>query len=185
MNYRHATAALFIIAAAGCTQGTDAKQSASQIASLNRALGEAEARIEKLESSQKLREILDGSSSRAYLDPMSDGYGIVRTDIGPVLVSFLESAPKADGTEISLQVGNPSSASIVGAKFYVDYNIRQDGSPEWQSTLKTTEYTAINPLHSGSWSKVKIPLPSIKPDRLGYLSIRIDTNEVRLTPAYQ
>lgn len=185
MSYGRITAALFIIATAGCTQGTDAKQSASQLASLNRALGEAEARITKLEASQKVQEIIASSSSRAYLDPMSDGYGIVRTDIGPVLVSFLESASKADGTEISLQVGNPSSASLVGAKFYVDYNIRQDGSPGWQSTLKTTEYSAITPLHSGSWSKVKIPLAGIKPDQLGYLSIRIDTNEVRLTPAYQ
>lgn len=185
MSYKYSAAAILAIAVSGCTQGTDAAQSASQIASLNRALGEAEARIATLESSQKMRDMLDSSSSRAQLDPMSDGYGIVRTDIGPVLVSFQESNPKADGTEISLQVGNPSSASLVGAKFYIDYNTRQDGTPQWHATVKSTEYTALNPLQSGSWSKVKIPLPSIKPDQLGYLSIRIDTNEVRLTRAYQ
>lgn len=165
-------------------QGADSESSA-KITSLTNALDDAKQRISLLENANKVNELIAASGNQAYLDPTSDGYSTVRTDIGPLLVSFQDGTPKADGTEITLKIGNPSAASLVGVKFHVEYGPRQTASKDWLGSLKQTEYTTVNPVFSGAWSLVKIPLPGIKPDELGYLSVRAETNQVRLNPPYQ
>ncbi len=169
----------------GCSPGGSSTEASNEVAALKGALDDVKQRVAVLENTAKLESMMNSATASAYLDPMSDGYSTARTDIGPLLISFQSSSAKADGTEVVIQVGNPSAASLAGAKFLVEYNRRQDGSPEWDSSLRRTQYTALSPLVSGAWNNVTIPLAGIKPDELGYLAVRVETNEVRLSSPHR
>jgi hypothetical protein len=166
-------------------QGPSAAEANAKVAALNTALAEAETRINALEGANRIRAITENSEGKAYLDPTSDGYSLAKTDVGALLVSFQSSAPKADGTEVTFRVGNPTAASLVGVKFHVEYNVRQGDDPNWADSIKSTDYTAVEPLYSGSWSLVRVPLPAIKPDQLGFLAVTLKTNEIRLNQPYR
>jgi len=170
------------LGSASCAPQVDSAVAGSaSVTKLKADMALVEARVAELEASTRLSKVMEQGVSRAYLDPLSDGYSTARTGIGPLLLSFSSSSPKADGTEIVLQVGNPTAASLAGAVFMVDYNVRQDTTSEWGASVKSTEYRSLNVIRAGSWNKVTIPLPGIKPDELGYLAISVVTNEVRLS----
>lgn len=138
---------------------------------------------------EKLAE-LDGrpqgsASSYASLDPAgSGGYAKLDTSVAPLLVSFVGTLPNADGTKLELMVGNLTSARFSGGSITVAYAKRPpenaDEVPAWNTSVKRSTQTFITPLLAGTWNKMAIPLPGIKPDELGHLVISMDVDTVYL-----
>lgn len=172
---------LLIAALVGCSAGTEEpKHTEERLSDLERRATMIESQSNNLDAKLTTHIQLD-RDRRAYLDPSGNGgYGAVQTDVGILLVSVSRVWPKADGTELVLEIGNPSSATYVGAEAQIDYNVRYVGSAEWRNSVRTTRTKILKPLHPASWNTITISLPGIKPDLLGYLAVNVDPDEVRL-----
>ncbi|MCS4236658.1 DUF3251 domain-containing protein [Stenotrophomonas sp. BIGb0135] len=172
---------LLILGLAGCLSG------AGDSAEIEAKLSEAERRITELEGQSKSFETRLASQlqrerdGKAYLDPSGDGgYGVVHTELGILLVSMSSVSPKADGAEIVLKIGNLSAATFAGAEAEIGYNVRFDGSPDWADKTRTIKTKIANPIRAASWNKMSTSLPGLRPDQLGFLSVTVTPNEVRL-----
>lgn len=179
-----ALAALTACSGSGISPATVGKMQ-SEIAIANATIDQQRADISRLEIRLAAIESARAAhSDTAYFDPAGgSGYQYVQTNVAPVLLSFVESAPIGDGTRIRLQVGNLSSATLSGLGLTVRYNKRMPASgglDEWNNTLK--EVTASDPkdIAPGSWANVDISLPGIKPDELGYLAVQVNLNVLSL-----
>ncbi|WP_282296161.1 DUF3251 domain-containing protein [Stenotrophomonas sp. PS02289] len=165
----------------GCSNAvSDAKVVEARLSEMEKRTSALEAQSRSFDTRLTTYIQLQGDR-KAYLDPSGNaGYGAVQTDVGILLVSVSEVAPKADGTEIVLEIGNPTTATYVGAEAQINYNVRFDGTPEWQDKLRTTKTKIQAPLRPASWNTFKTSLPGIKPDQLGHLAVNIVPDEVRL-----
>lgn len=144
-----------------------------------RDIDKLEARLAALESANS------ALSDTAYLDPAGgSGYQYIQTNVAPVLVSFVESSPVGDGTKIRLRVGNISNATLSGLELAVRYNKRTpttgEGLDEWNRTLMNKDASDPKDIPPGAWAFVDVSLPGIKPDELGYLSVKINMNVLSL-----
>lgn len=168
------------IAVAGCSQHPADEYLRSKVNGLELELAAANDRISAVETKLSDHNRMHGETAKVYLDPLSDGYTTARTDIGPLLLSVVSSVAKADGTEVMLQIGNPTTGTLAGVMLDVDYNQRVGEGKDWAGSMKSTKYRALTPIRGGSWTSVTVPLPGIKPDQLGYMAIAVATNEIQL-----
>ena len=67
---------------------------------------------------EKIGQEFDGA---AYLTPGAEGYSVVRADLGALTVKIDNVEPYANGSRITLQIGNLTSATINGAKAKMDW----------------------------------------------------------------
>lgn len=175
-----------IVTLVGCSLGNgDAQRNEGRLADLERRTAVLESQSKSLDTKLTTYIQLNGDH-KAYLDPSGNGgYGAVQTNVGILLVSVSRVSPKADGTELVLEIGNPSSATYVGAEAQIDYNVRYVGSAEWRNGLRTTRTKILKPLLPASWNTITTSLPGIKPDELGYLAVNVDPDEVRLNKSLE
>jgi hypothetical protein len=125
-------------------------------------------------------------TSQIFLDPASSGgYTKLDTSVAPFLITFSGTSPNADGAKLELLIGNISTARFSGGSLTVTYGPRaptnQDEVPAWNAGLKTSTQPFATDLRAGTWNKVSIPLPGIKPDQLGHLRVSMDVDRVFLS----
>ena len=148
----------------------------SEINALRAQLMQASGRIAVLEG--KLQQ------ARAEIDPASStGYSEMGTDIGPLLITLNKIEPIADGSRVTLMVGNPHAVTLHGLKLNVKYGPRWDEKQDyfaWEESLREHESSVANSIYSGAWTNVTFSLPGIKPDQLGALSIAGDIDQLSL-----
>ncbi|WDI91958.1 DUF3251 domain-containing protein [Xanthomonas campestris] len=183
----------FFAALAACSPG--AKNSAEvrdlqeDIATMKGALALQANQISGL---QDRLTTLDETASKdirfATLDPAGGaGYQYISTNVAPVLISFVDSAPVGDGTKVRLKVGNLSSAVFSGVELSVVYNTRipQDGKgiEAWNSSARSVVARNANDIPAGAWTTVEASLPGIKPQDLGHLAVsaKFDSLSLRRT----
>lgn len=122
----------------------------------------------------------------AYLDPAGDtSYQYLETNVSPLLVSYVGAQPVGDSTRITLKLGNMAAATFSGANLQITYGPRApkeggEGLIAWSESLRTTEAKVVSELYSGKWNLVTASLPEIKPDQLGYVSVKANLDVVAL-----
>lgn len=181
-NILRPLAGVSVIAALfGCSvESGEAERIEGRLSDLERRAAVLESQTSSLDTKLTAFIQLDGDR-KAYLDPSGNGgYGAVQTDVGILLVSVSRVSPKADGTELVLEIGNPSSATYVGAEAQIDYNVRYETSANWKEGLRSTKSKIVRPLLPATWNTVTTSLPGIRPDQLGYLAVNVVPDEVRL-----
>lgn len=189
MNFRP-LAVIALLATGGCgvlPEYKDIEALRTQLSSLEEQVS-AQAIVIGTQAEQLAE--LDGrrqgsAATYASLDPAgSGGYAKVDTSVAPLLVSFVGTLPNADGTKLELVVGNLTSARFSGGSITVAYAKRApenaDDVAQWNNSIKRTTHTFITPLLAGTWNKMAIPLPGIKPDELGHLVISMEVDTVYL-----
>jgi hypothetical protein len=108
----------------------------------------------------------------AYLTPGSDGYSVVRTDLGPVTVSLIDVQPYANGSRVTLKIGNTTSATINGAKATLEWgNVDAKGLPN-NENAKSRDVSFTESLTRGSWTTVRVVLDRVPPAALGFVRVK-------------
>ena len=189
--------ALAVATLAACSDGGSASREFASQASLDAASAKTSAELATREASEAKKAIDDlelrvrvielNNSDEfhgwATLDPAGGkSYQVAETNIAPVLVSFTSASPIADGSEVRLQVGNLSTARFGGAELTLRYNKRMPQDEElranWFKAQRETSAKIPESLVPGTWNAISVSLPGIKPDELGYLSIKVELDTV-------
>ena len=108
----------------------------------------------------------------AYLTPGSDGYSVVQCDLGRMTVSLKNIEPYPNGSRISLQIGNLSSANINGAQARIEWgNVDEKGTPK-NEEAHSREVKFAKSLRAGAWTTVPVVLEGIPPAALGFVRVK-------------
>lgn len=107
----------------------------------------------------------------AYLTPGESGYSVVQSDLGVITVSLKDIQPYANGSKITLRLGNTTSATINGAQATLDWG-SADSAGLPAGAEKSREVTFAESLPAGAWTDCKIVLEGVPPVQLGYVRVR-------------
>jgi hypothetical protein len=130
--------------------------------------------------------------SRATLDPTEPSFQRVDAmgSFGSFAVSIEDVRPFGDGVRLRMHLGNLSTAAFDGVIVKIQYGAREPkdyGAADWESrekawkdSLQKKEVTLTDTLRPGHWNPVEITIPGIAVDRLGYLEVRLQTNDISL-----
>jgi hypothetical protein len=153
---------------AGCSK-TD---STEKINSLERELALMKNEVETLKRNAETQELIETFSKVAYLTPGSDGYSLLHTDIATLTVTLSDIKPYANGSKVTLILGNTSAATINGLKAKLDWGqVNEKGQPiNEQSKSKEIEFQQS--LSSSSWNRLEVVLEGVAPSALGFVRIR-------------
>jgi hypothetical protein len=179
-----ATAVAVALGAAGCS-GTAAEtqnETVVQIAALQQSISALQQRIEELESDDQMEDLFEGLDGVAYLTPGADGYSVVRMDLGHLTVQLADVQPYANGSRVSLRIGNVTGATINGAKAKIEWGSVDDKGTPKNAEAKSREVEFSQPLQAGAWSNLPVVLEGIPPTELGFVRVRdISHKGIRLT----
>jgi len=135
----------------------------------------------KLKSTDNSEALFDASES--------SGFSRVDSTSGFFLVSLKNVEPYLDGYKLTLNVGNPLSATYESLKFNVIWGKKLNSADsltdanaysKWEKTLRNKEVTIADKLQPGAWNKVTLVLSPAKSDELGHIKIRLNAGQVSL-----
>jgi hypothetical protein len=158
----------------GCGPTHDARvpELETKIAALESKLATLETRFSELSQQVNQAEFLRDWEGIAYLTPGSDGYSSIKTDLGTLTVSLKDIQPYANGSRVTLQFGNLTSATIDGLKAKLYWgSIEKDGKRKTTES-KSREVTFTQSMVSGAWTNADVVLEGVPPTELGYVTVR-------------
>jgi hypothetical protein len=107
---------------------------------------------------------LKGTSVRLTLG--ADGYQAIRHHLGSATLSLKEAKAHEKGTVITLEIGNPTSAQVVGVTMEIGYQDPSDGSIE-----RSSKYDVKQTLEAGKTTKVTLILEGVNPSAVSYIRV--------------
>jgi len=153
--------------------------------------------IEELEKQVQELELkvgnLTGSVNRyktVVFDPLLDqGFARLDTFVGTMIVAFHGVKPHPDGVEVQLDIGNLTSATIGGGTFKMKWGPAKpkvEGADigeklvAWQRSLQNGTQELTEDLRPGVWNNVRLTLPGVRMETLGYLELEFQTQHIKL-----
>ena len=115
-------------------------------------------KINKL--SKDVREL---KAASVHLTPGSDGYQVIRHDLGSATLSLKEVKEHAKGSAIMLVVGNLTSVNITGATMTISYPV--------DLVEYSSQYDVQQTLVAGKATTVRLILKDVKPSALSYVYV--------------
>ena len=170
----HTVAVALIVAvlSGGCAERKQVSVLEEKFADLARQLTELKSEVETLRREKSFDELLRNLDSIAYLTPGSDGYSVIQSDLGRMTVSLSNIEPYANGSRVTLQFGNPTSANLNSAKAKLEWgSVDEKGSPRNESA-RSREITFSQSLRAGAWTNVPVVLEGVQPKELGFVRVR-------------
>jgi Protein of unknown function (DUF3251) len=107
-----------------------------------------------------------------YLTPGSSGYGLIFADLGPLTVSLKNVQAYANGSRITLEIGNLSSAAIVGLKTKVEWGPTDKEGLPIETKVRKREINFNEILQSGSWNVVEFVVEATQPQEIGFVRFK-------------
>jgi hypothetical protein len=122
------------------------------------------------------------------LDPAEPNkYARVDTGNGYFLVSINNVTPFLDGQKVSLNVGNPLSATYNGFSLDIEWgprinweNIDEAGYEKWIKARKQRSFSFTDRLLPGVWNSAEVILPATSSQDLGFMRLSMSTDNVSL-----
>jgi Protein of unknown function (DUF3251) len=108
----------------------------------------------------------------AFLKPGDAGYSAVKYDLGVVTVKLADVKPYANGSKISLQFGNLTSARIDGLRAKLEWGKVNDKGVPQNDKAKSRDVTFNEALAAGSWTVTELVLEGIPPTELGFVRLK-------------
>lgn len=155
--------ALFaVIAASGCREAPTANSK-----------GSAQDRITALEKRVDVIEFdkLINDQHAAFLKPSETGYSLIETDFGRITVTLANVQPYANGSQIVLEFGNPTSARFNTIKAKIEWGETDEKGVVKDDHARSIDWSPTEPLPGGSWHKYTLNLSDIPPTRLGWVRV--------------
>jgi len=188
-------AALLVLLTASCSQkpaqdktGADVEALKQQIQTLTAQLQDTQqklsdqaTRITKLEFWQ-----LTETNDSVALDPGSKSYGVVKTNLGNLLISVDNVTPYGDGYKVRLMVGNPNMVTFDGASLKVQWAEKPQWGTQgfnyakWNASLQEKDVNITNDLLPGTWNPVEVVLSPATAAQTGYLAVSATLNKLEL-----
>ncbi len=97
------------------------------------------------------------------LTPGSDGYQVIRHDLGSTTLSLKEVKEHAKGSVVMLEIGNPTSVHITGATMAISYPV--------DSVENSFKYDVQQTFGAGKATKTRLLLEGVKPSELSYIYV--------------
>lgn len=108
----------------------------------------------------------------AFIKPGDIGYVPIQTNLGILTLSLQNVVPYANGSKITLKLGNILSVTVSSFKCTIDYGTMDlTGGPLVEES-RTKEVTLSKDLKSGYWNYIDIILEEMVPEKLGWIQIR-------------
>lgn len=131
-----------------------------------------EDRLRAIESRLDRLEATVSQHDAVTLRPGQVGYGLLQTDVGRIAVALADVQPSANGSRITLDFGNPTSARLTDMKARIEWGASDSrGLPAVGGAVQSTSFTAPEPLPAGSWHKYTVDLPGVPPNQLGWVRV--------------
>ncbi len=144
----------------------------SQVNNLDSKVTTLEAEVKQLNEQISMSKVFKDIEGIAFMTPGTDGYSIIKSDLGSLTVSLTNIQPYANGSKVTLQFGNLTAATIDGLKTTLEWgSLDKDGLPNNQEA-KSREVIFNESLPSGSWTNSQVVLEGIPPIELGFVRLR-------------
>jgi ABC-type transporter Mla subunit MlaD len=128
--------------------------------------------------------------SEVVLDPSDpDKFVRVNTTSGFFLVSLKNVEPYLDGHKVTLDIGNPTTATYKNLRMKATWGskfdpqlARDDPSAysKWEAGLKLKDVSVVDDVKPGAWNKITFVLAPSKPTEMGYLKLKMDFDTISL-----
>jgi hypothetical protein len=105
-------------------------------------------------------------------------YEVVRMDLGYLTVRLVSVEASGNGSRITLSVGNPTSATIVGAGATLDLGPLFPGGTPDIAHQQTRDVLFHEPLEPGAWNTIQFVLDGVPPSQVGFVRVRNVTNQL-------
>ena len=147
----------------------------TRIEALEKASAEASRR-------EELREIVSGIEGIAYLTPGSQGFSVIKSNLEILTISMENVVAYANGSRITLSVGNPMAASLEGMKAEVEWGKVDNANVAINASTKSKVVQFAESFRPGSWTKTDVILEGILPTDLGFVRVRnIELSSIKLS----
>ncbi|RYF02141.1 MAG: DUF3251 domain-containing protein [Comamonadaceae bacterium] len=165
-----AAVATFVLA--GCSGGEgETTALKNDISTLQQETKQLRTELSDLRTFVHTMRRIDGMDKVAFLTPGSEGYTVVTSDLGKLTVSIANVVPYANGSKVTLQIGNLTAGSIEGLKAKIEWGtLDQSGLPDLGST-RSRDVVLKDKLVSGSWTNSDVVLERIAPTELGFVRL--------------
>jgi hypothetical protein len=164
---------IFLVLMTGCYREAEEKR----LTALEQQTETLKGELESLKSKKAFEDLLRDLDKVAYLTPGDDGYSAIKFDLGILTVRLIDIKPYANGSKITLEVGNTLSAGINGLKVTIEWGkVDEKGSPI-NEEAKSKEVTLKQSLRAGSWTRSTFVLDGVPPTELGFVRLRGMTHE--------
>jgi hypothetical protein len=181
MTISRKLAQCLLVATAACVTGCVDKDSLKlledSLALTQQEVGELKTQVEALQNQQALAEFLQDADRTVYLTPGSTGYSVIRCDLGFLTVSLDNIQTYANGSRVTLQLGNLTNATINGAKASLEWGrTNEKGLPRLDAASRSREVTINRSLRPGAWTTVPVVLEGVPPSELGFVRVKSITH---------
>lgn len=144
----------------------------SALPALSACGSKTEDRLKVMEDRIDRMEKFIGRHDAVTLKPGQTGYSLLTTDLGRVAVAIADVQPFANGTRLSLDFGNPTSARLTGMKARIEWGANDSrGLPVVGGNVQSLAFTANQPLPPGAWRQYQVDLPGVAPTQLGWVRV--------------
>ena len=142
-----------------------------------------EARVTELETKERVRGLVQGLDSVAFLKPAEPEFQSLRTELGHLAVSIANVQDYANGSRVTLNIGNPTAARLQQLSANIEWGrIDQAGDPTGQEFSKSVSLGGS--VAPGAWHKVVVNLPDVPSKELGFVRVRdLDYKSISLQVA--
>lgn len=150
----------------GCTAQPQGEL-ASRVDSLNTIVDSLHHRVGRLEIDNWLAKL----GGIAILKPADQGYSTLKSDYGTITVALEDVSGFANGSRVTLQFGNTTSATLNDASATVEWGRVDSSGTVVNDHSNTKEVSFQRPLRAGSWTVIPVVLDRIPPHELGFIRI--------------
>lgn len=159
-----------ITAQEAATLKSEAADLRSGVATLQIKVAVLERQLDELVNDELLRK----AEGVAYLTPGSNGYSTARSDFGLLTFKLEDVQAFANGTKITLKIGNPLSATLNGLSAEIQW-----GGVDPKSRLPNEELPGgsravkfAEPVRAGAWTMAQVVLEGASPADIGFIRVR-------------
>lgn len=144
----------------------------AEIAKLQNEVNQLREDLQAVKASRDFDDLFKDIEKIAYLTPESDGYAVVKYDLGVITVTLADIKPYANGAKISLKFGNPLSATVNGLKATLEWGKVDADGRAINDQAKSKEITFNQKLKGGAWTTVPVVLEGFPPTELGFVRVK-------------
>ena len=125
--------------------------------------------LERLVQDNKTK--LVAMTESGALTSTASGFTPIASDIGILTFQINEIEPNGSGSDLQIQVGNPTTANISQLQADLTW-YSKDADGKWEQRGSSEGNTLPGDYAAGTWTTTTVSLSDIKPDEFDYLQVQ-------------